>query len=145
MSATGEADAKTESRVKLLVNADLERIDASEVSCQVWSQGRRSYPQFDFTLHSFVVTILSKIRRISFRNPLVHLILRGTRCESIKEIKAKSIKPLMPIPEQDYLASFEDRKKRGFLSGGENFEGNKIDFKEQIRIFILQTKYGNPI
>ena len=37
--------------------------------------------------------------------------LRGTRFESIDEIKAESKKALMAMPEKDYLACFEKLKR----------------------------------
>ena len=59
--------------------------------------------------------------------------LRGTRFESIEEIRAESKKALMAIPERDYLACFEDWKKRWHMcigSGGDYFEGDQFDFEE---------------
>lgn len=59
--------------------------------------------------------------------------LRGTRFESIDEIKAESKKALMAIPEKDYLACFEDWKIRWYKcisSRGDYFEGDKIDLQE---------------
>ena len=59
--------------------------------------------------------------------------LRGTRFESIDEIKAESKKVLMAIPEKDYLACFEDRKIRWYkcISSRANyFEGRTIDLQE---------------
>ena len=59
--------------------------------------------------------------------------LRGTRFESIDEIKAESKKALMAIPEKDYLASFENweiRWYKCFSSRGDYFEGDAIDLQE---------------
>ena len=59
--------------------------------------------------------------------------LRGTRLESIDEIKADSKKALMAIPEKDYLTCFEDWKIRWYKcisSGGNYFESDKIDLQE---------------
>ena len=59
--------------------------------------------------------------------------LRGTRFESIDEIKAESKKALMAIPEKYYLACFEDWKIRWYKSissRGDYFEGYKIDLQK---------------
>ena len=99
------------------------------------------------TLHSFFVTISSKIPRTSFRTPywpnlapsdfwLLPKLKRplwGTRFESIDEIKAESTKALMAIPEKYYLACFDDWEIRWYKcisSRGDYFEGDKIDLQE---------------
>ena len=58
--------------------------------------------------------------------------LRGTRFDSIDEIKAESKKALIAILEKDYLACFEDWKIRyhRLSSRGDYFEGDKIDLQE---------------
>jgi len=48
---------------------------------------------------------------------------------SLKRRLKKLKKALMDIPERDYLACFEDWKKR-ILSGGVYFKGDKIDLVE---------------
>ena len=59
--------------------------------------------------------------------------LRGTRFESIDEMKAKSKKALMAIPEKNYLTCFENWKRRAYKcisSRGDYFGGDKIDLQE---------------
>ena len=59
--------------------------------------------------------------------------LRGTRFESIDEIKAESKKVLMAIPEQDYLACSEDWEIRWYKCiswRGNYFHGDAIDLQE---------------
>ena len=59
--------------------------------------------------------------------------LRGTRFESIVEIKIESKKALMAIPEKDYLVCFEDWKIRWYKcisSRGDYFEGDKMNLQE---------------
>ena len=96
------------------------------------------------TLHSFFVTISSKISRTSIRSPdlapcdfwlfpKLKRPLRGTRFESIDDIKAESKKALMAIPEKDCLACFEVWKIHWYKcisSRGDYFERDKIDLQE---------------
>lgn len=59
--------------------------------------------------------------------------LRGNRFESIEEIKSESLRALKAIPEDDFLACFEDWKKRWhkcIAAGGDYFEGDEIDLEE---------------
>ena len=59
--------------------------------------------------------------------------LRGTRFESIGEIKAKSKKALMAIPEKDYMACFDDWKIRWYKcisSRRDYFEEDRIDLQK---------------
>ncbi|KYN13720.1 hypothetical protein ALC57_14084 [Trachymyrmex cornetzi] len=59
--------------------------------------------------------------------------LRGHRFESIEEIKRESLRALKAIPINDFLACFEEWKKRWhkcIVSEGEYFEGDEIDLEE---------------
>ena len=59
--------------------------------------------------------------------------LRGNCFESIEDIQRESARALKAIPEEDFLACFEDWKKRWhkcIISGGDYFEGDEIDLKE---------------
>jgi len=50
----------------------------------------------------------------------------------------------MAFPERDYLACFEEWKKRwheSILSGGNYIEGDAIDLEEQIKIFHFTNKF----
>ena len=59
--------------------------------------------------------------------------LRGHRFESIEEIQRESLRALKAIPGNDFLACFEEWKKRWhkcIVSEGEYFEGDEIDLDE---------------
>ena len=65
--------------------------------------------------------------------PKLKTPLRGTRFESIDEIKAESKKALMAIPKKDYLACFEDWKTRWnkcISLRGDYIKGEKIGLQE---------------
>nr|APL98288.1 putative DD34D transposase [Bactrocera tryoni] len=68
-----------------------------------------------------------------FLFPKLKLPLRGTRFQSIEEIKQNSLKELKAIPKSAYEKCFEDWKNRWhkcITSGGDYFEGDKINIDE---------------
>jgi len=68
-----------------------------------------------------------------FLFPKLKLSLRGTRFESIQDIKENSLRELKAIPEYAYKKCMDDwivRWKKCTVSNGAYFEGDKINFDD---------------
>ena len=68
-----------------------------------------------------------------FLFPKLKLPLRGTRFQSIEDIKENSRRELKSIPENAFQKCFDDwiiRWHKCIISGGAYFEGNKINLGE---------------
>jgi len=68
-----------------------------------------------------------------FLFPKLKLPLRGTRFESIQDIKENSLRELKAIPEYAYKKCMDDwivRWKKCTASNGAYFEGDKINFDD---------------
>ena len=68
-----------------------------------------------------------------FLFPKLKRPMKGRRYTTIKEIKSASKEELNKITKNDFLRCFEDWKKRWhkcIISGGDYFEGDKIDIHE---------------
>ena len=64
--------------------------------------------------------------------------MKGRRYATIEEIKTASNEELNKITKNDFLKCFEDWKRRWhncIISGGDYFEGHKIDIHEEINNF----------
>lgn len=77
-----------------------------------------------------------------FLFPRLKLPLRGTRFDSVDDIKRNSLSELKAIPKEAFSGAFEEWKKRWHMciaSNGDYFEGNKINLdKEQIFCVLFQ-------
>ena len=68
-----------------------------------------------------------------FLFPKLKLPLRGTRFQSIEDIKENSRRELKSIPENAFKKCFDDwtiRFHKSIISGGAYFEGEKINLDQ---------------
>ena len=78
-----------------------------------------------------------------FLFPKLKRPMKGRRYATIEEIKTASKEELNKITKNYFLKCFEDCKKRWhkcIISGGDYFEGNKIDIHEEINNFWKKHK-----